>query len=285
MQIAVISGKGGTGKTTVALSISELIKNCVRVDCDVDAANLNLFFKGKVIEKEKFYSGKTAIINKNKCIKCGRCIKYCKFKAIKDYEIENIKCEGCGVCNLVCPVGAIELKENYIADIIVEKLTNGILIKANMKIGADGSGKLITALRNKIKPNSIAVIDSSPGIGCPVVASIVNTHLCLIVVEPTLSSLADLKRILLLIKKLNLRSVVCINKYDLNEKITKEIKNICNIEKIKIIGLIPYDDLVLKSITELKPIILYENSIAGKAIKKITNNLLKEIKYENRTRT
>ncbi len=285
MQIAIISGKGGTGKTTVALSISELIKNCVRVDCDVDAANLNLFFKGKIIEKEKFYSGKTAIINKNKCIECGKCIKYCKFGAIKNYEIDNIKCEGCGVCNLVCPVGAIELKENYIADIVVEKLTNGTLIKANMKIGADGSGKLITALRNKIKSNSIAIIDSSPGIGCPVVASIVNTDLCLIVVEPTLSSLADLKRILLLTKKLKLRSVVCINKYDLNEKITKEIKNICFLEKIKIIGLIPYDDLVLKSISELKPIVLYENSIAGKAIIKITNNLLKEIKHENCTRT
>lgn len=281
MQIAVISGKGGTGKTTIAVGIAEVLKNSTKIDCDVDAANMHLFYKGKKIKEEPFYAGKTAIIDRDKCIECNSCITNCKFNAIDNYIVDNIKCEGCGVCRSICPVGAIRLKDNNIADIIEEKLDNGYLIKADMRIGADGSGKLITALRNRIRDNvDIIIIDGSPGIGCPVIASITNVDLCLIVTEPTLSGLDDLKRMIILTKKLKVKSLVCINKYDINLNVTEDIKEYCQNNGIEIISLTPYDDMVIKSINELKPIVLYEGSKAGLEIKKLADKLLCVYKEE-----
>ena len=122
MQVTVLSGKGGTGKTTIAVGIAETIKNSIKIDCDVDAANMYLYYKGKQTEEESFYSGKTARINADKCIRCGKCFENCKFDAIKDYKVDSLKCEGCGVCKLLCPVGAIEMFDNHVADIIEEKL-------------------------------------------------------------------------------------------------------------------------------------------------------------------
>ena len=281
MQVTVLSGKGGTGKTTIAVGIAETIKNSIKIDCDVDAANMYLYYKGKQTEKESFYSGKTARINSDKCIRCGKCFRNCKFDAIKDYKVDSLKCEGCGVCKLVCPVGAIEIFDNHVADIIEEKIKNGNLIRADMEIGADGSGRLIAKLRSKVKNNNeIIIIDGSPGIGCPVIASITDTDLCLVVTEPTLSGLNDLKRVLELINNFKIKSLVCINKYDINLNMTEKIKNYCKENKVEIIGLIPYDDIVIKSINDLKPIISYQSSRAGIEIKKIAGKILKIYKEE-----
>lgn len=279
MQIAVISGKGGTGKTTVAVGIAETIKNSIKVDCDVDASNMNLFYQGKTIFKEKFYSGKTAFINQDICLRCNQCQDNCQFEAIDNYLVNINKCEGCLVCKLVCPVEAISFEDNYIADIIIQRLNNGTLIKADMKIGADGSGRLITALRKKvINKKEITIIDASPGIGCPVIASITNVDLALIVTEPSLSALEDLKRIVLLTKQLKVKALVCINKYNLNLKVTEKIKSYCYKNNLEILSLIPYDKLVLKSINELKPIVVYKDSIAGLKIKELTKELIKILK-------
>ena len=281
MQVTVLSGKGGTGKTTIAVGIAETIKNSIKIDCDVDAANMYLYYKGKQIEEESFYSGKTARINLDKCIRCGKCFRNCKFDAIKDYKVDSLKCEGCGVCKLVCPVGAIEIFDNHVADIIEEKIKNGNLIRADMEIGADGSGRLIAKLRSKVKNNNeIIIIDGSPGIGCPVIASITDTDLCLVVTEPTLSGLNDLERILELINSFKIKVLVCINKYDINLNMTEKIKNYCKENKVEIIGLIPYDDIVIKSINDLKPIISYQPSRAGVEIKKIAEKIFKIYKEE-----
>lgn len=275
MQIAIISGKGGTGKTTIAVGLGEVIKNSIKIDCDVDASNMNLFYQGKVIRQEKFYSGKTAVINQDLCLKCNRCLEHCKFDAINNYVINDLKCEGCLVCKLVCPSLAITFKDNYIADIYLKRLKNGRLIKAKMKIGAAGSGKLITALRSKIKDSQvITIIDASPGLGCPVIASLTNVDLALIVTEPTLSAFKDLKRLVLLTKKLKVKTVVSINKYNLNLKITKKIKDYCQKNNLELLSLIPYDQLVLKSIQELKPIVTYQDSLAGLEIKKLAQKLI-----------
>ncbi len=284
MQITVLSGKGGTGKTTIAVSIAELIKNSKKIDADVDVANMYLYYKGKskIIKKEPFYSGKVAKINKDKCIKCRKCINHCKFEAIKDYQIDQLKCEGCGVCQLVCPTLAIEMNDNYIAKVIKEKTNNGYLIRADMEIGADGSGKLITKLRSKIKINEEVIVDGPPGIGCPAIAAVTNADLCLIVTEPTLSGLNDLKRLLSLINSFKIKALVCINKYDINEIMTKKIKNYCQENKVKLIGLIPYDELVMKANNDLKLITFYKTSKAALKIKGMANKLIKTYKEEYR---
>lgn len=281
MEITILSGKGGTGKTTVAAGLGEIFKDSVKVDCDVDAANLYLYYKGKAQSKEEFYSGKIANINLDKCHRCNKCVLNCNFEAIKNYKVDDLKCEGCGVCKLVCPFDAIELKDNNIADIIELKIDNGFLIMADMKIGSDGSGKLILELRERAKKyKSTIIVDGSPGIGCQVISSITGTDLVIIVTEPTMSGLEDLERILKLVTSFKLKKYVCINKYDVNLNITEKIKQYCNKNGIEIIGQIPFDKTVIKSANDLKPIVLYEESSAGKEIIKIANKIEKLIKED-----
>lgn len=275
MNISVLSGKGGTGKTTIAVGIADYIKGSIKIDCDVDAANMYMFYKGEQINHEEFFSGEKAYIDLDKCIKCGKCEQNCKFDAIKNNKVDFLKCEGCGVCDLVCPSKAIILSQNKVANILEYKLEDGYLIKSDMEIGADGSGRLIMKLReNAKKYGDINIIDGSPGIGCSVIASITGVDIALIVTEPTLSGIDDLKRILELAKTFNVLPFVCINKYDINLDMTQNIEQYCNDNKIEIISKIPYDNFVLKSINELKPITLYKESKAGEKIKEISEKLL-----------
>ncbi len=281
MQLAVLSGKGGTGKTTIAVGIANVLKNNIKIDCDVDASNLYLYYNGQEKSREKFYASKLAQIDLKKCIECGECVKYCKFGAFSHLQVNPLKCEGCGVCKLVCPVGAVSLIDNYTADIIEEKIKGGNLIRAEMAIGADGSGKVITELRKKVtSKKELIIIDCSPGIGCPVIASLTGVNLCLVVTEPTLSGLEDLKRVLQLINSFTIKPLVCINKYDLNLKITKKIKDYCFKHKIEFIGQIPYDEIVVKSINNLKAITSFKGSPAALEIEKIANKILKIYKED-----
>lgn len=183
------------------------------------------------------------------------------------------------MCKLVCPNNAIELKENKVAQIIEEKIKNdSILIKADMEIGADGSGRLISELIRKSKKyNEIKIVDGSPGIGCPVIATLTDTNVCILVSEPTMSGLNDLERIYKLSLNFNLKLFICINKYNINQDITNQIEKYCDDNSIEIIGKIPYDDTVLKSISNIKPIVLYKNSKAGLEIINISKKLIKYI--------
>ncbi|EGO87340.1 4Fe-4S binding protein [Clostridium botulinum C] len=281
MEIVVLSGKGGTGKTTIATAISELAKDVVRVDCDVDAPNLYLFYKGNDIKKKEFYGGKIAEINYNLCISCGKCQKVCRFDAISNNKIDSYSCEGCGTCIIVCPNNAIKLKEEKSANMYITKTDKGIISRANMDIGSEGSGKLIAELRENAKEyiseNTLTIIDGSPGIGCSVISSITGSDMALIVTEPTKSGLEDLKRVSDLCNHFRVPINVCINKYDINLDMTQEIESFCKKENIDIIGEIPFDDTVVKSINELKPITYYHESKANLAIRDMWSKLYLKI--------
>ena len=271
MELTVISGKGGTGKTTIAMALSRLFDSRVMSDCDVDASNLYLYQKGSDIKKEYFYAGKTARINERFCTKCGECEKICRFEAIKNFVIDPYKCEGCGACQIVCPTDAIDLKDKKAADSYITKTAAGYLTRAQMEIGSDGSGKLITNLRqtarNYAEQDDIIIIDGSPGIGCPVISSITGTDLVLIVTEPTLSGKSDFERIAQLCTYFGIQTFACINKYDINEQIAEQIENYSTQQGIELIGKIPYDETVVESINNLLPITDYENSKANLAVR------------------
>jgi len=273
MVISVLSGKGGTGKTTVVAALSELVKNIIKVDCDVDAPNLYLFYKGLDIEKKNFYGGKTAKINKSLCIECEICEEVCKFGAISNWTIDPFSCEGCGACTLVCPQHAIKLIDEKTADTFITKTEKGIISRAMMGIGSDGSGKLVTELRKNAKrfteDNNIVILDGSPGIGCSVIASVTDTDVALIVTEPTKSGLDDLKRILELAEHFETQVMICINKYDINIDMVKQIENFAHEKNVFVVGKIPFDKMVMESVNSLRPITEFENSKARKAIEEM----------------
>lgn len=273
MELVVLSGKGGTGKTTIATALAELAGDVFRVDCDVDAPNFHMFYKGQDIEKSNFIGGKKAIIDEKLCIKCGKCEKFCKFEAITDCKIDSLSCEGCGACTFVCPQNAIKLIDENIAETFITKLNDGMISRAEMEIGSDGSGKLISHLRKKAKEfnkdNKTIISDGSPGIGCSVISSITGCDLVLVVTEPTKSGLEDLIRVVDLCEHFGTKVLVCINKYDINKIITKEIEGFIKDRNLILVGKIPYDKLVMKSVNELKTIVNYEDSIASDAIKEM----------------
>ncbi|WP_252215759.1 ATP-binding protein [Clostridium sp. VAP41] len=277
MELVVLSGKGGTGKTTIATSLAELVGDVIRIDCDVDAPNFYMFYEGKDIEKTKFLGSKKAIIDEDLCIKCGKCESVCKFDAIKDFNINTFLCEGCGACTLVCPQKAINLEDEKTADTFISELDRGIISRAEMEIGSDGSGKLISYLRKNgkkfNKDEKLIIVDGSPGIGCSVISSITGSDATLIVTEPTKSGLEDLMRVVALCEHFGIFTMVCINKFDINEDMSKNIEKFIIEKNISLVGKIPYDDAVMKSINELKPIINYPDSIAGKSIKEMWSNI------------
>lgn len=277
MELTVISGKGGTGKTTIAMALRELFESKVVSDCDVDASNFYLYLKGTDIKKEYFYSGKLAKIDERFCTECGQCEQVCKFDAIKDFKVNPYKCEGCLACSIVCPADAIVFKDDKAADAYVTKTQDGYLTRARMEIGADGSGKLITDLRksarNYAEPDDVIIIDGSPGIGCPVIASITGADTVLIVTEPTMSGLSDFERISELCHHFGIPTLACINKYDINEDIVGELEKSCERNGVKLVGKIPYDETVIESINSLKPITNYKQSTANKAIRAMFSNI------------
>jgi len=280
MKLAIISGKGGTGKTTIAVSILELEKGSLSVDADVDASNMHLFYNGVDIEKEYFSGSSIAKVNEDLCINCGKCNEVCRFDAIDKGIVNKLKCEGCGACEIVCPNKAITLEKEKSADIYTTKTSSGYMVRADMEIGAEGSGLIISRLRKKANEykseTNLTILDGSPGIGCSVISSITNNDLVLIVTEPTKSGKEDFKRVYQLTKHFNIPALACINKYDINNKMSIEIENYCKSENIPLVGKIPFDNMIIDSINNLKPIVYYENSIANKAIRSMWSKIKKD---------
>lgn len=284
MQLIIISGKGGTGKTTVAASLSYLSRDSIKADCDVDAPNLHILLKGEDLVRKPFSGAKIAHIDSSRCVKCGRCIEVCRFNAITDFTVDCLKCEGCAACTVVCGNGAIKINDDENAQTIVTETDMGILSRAEMDIGAEGSGKLVTEVRKNAsqyyKEGDLVILDGSPGIGCAVMASVTGCDAALIVVEPTRSGLEDFLRVLSVCKFFGVKVYVCINKYDINADMTGDIEGFCKDEGIEVMGKIPFDERVKQAVNEMKPVVVYEDSEAGAEIRKIWNKLKLKIKEE-----
>lgn len=283
-ELLVLSGKGGTGKTTLATAFIKLGRSRAYADCDVDAPNLHLVVKPKTPKNEQNYYGMAkGVINPIACTNCGLCMENCRFEAValreKKYIIDAVACEGCGVCELICPIGAIELKLFKAGDLILYK-GEEVFSTAKLKMGSGTSGLLVTEVKNNLKnhakPVPLAIIDGSPGIGCPVIASISGVDLVLIVAEPSISGISDMKRIIETARKFQTKVVVCINKYDTNIKKTEEIERFCVEEKIKLAGKIPFDTQAVEAINQGKSIVDIDCA-SGWSTKEIFEFVIKEI--------
>ena len=279
-ELVVISGKGGTGKTSIVASFAALAKNKIMVDCDVDAADLHLILNPEIKKITEFYSGKEAKIDPNLCKKCGRCIELCRFDAIsEDFAVNEIKCEGCGVCFYNCPHNAIKFESKKSGDWFESDTRFGKLIHAKLGAAEENSGKLVSEIKNyarlvaKKNNNDLIITDGSPGIGCPVIASISGAHLVLIVTEPTLSGIHDAERVYELTEHFKIPACVCINKYDLNLELTDKFKNFCNEKNIKLVGKIPYSkDFTNAQIKGLSLIEYSDNEVSAE-IKNMWNQI------------
>ena len=272
-ELVIISGKGGTGKTSIVSSFATLAENKIMVDCDVDAADLHLILKPEIQKTTEFYSGKTAEIIEDKCTQCGRCIEVCRFGAISDnFIVDEIACEGCGTCFYQCPSDAIKFEKTKSGEWFESDTRFGKLIHARLGVAEENSGKLVSEIRNYARllahreGQDLIIVDGSPGIGCPVIASISGASLVVIVTEPTLSGLHDAQRVLELAKHFNAPACMCINKFDINLDMTKKIEEFCQTKNIEIVGKIPYSkDFTSAMIKEQSLIEFSPNSeISGK---------------------
>lgn len=281
MNLVVISGKGGTGKTTIASSFAYLNKNGIALDCDVDAANLYLMMESNEKSKNAFSGAKVAIYDRDLCIKCGKCINVCKYNAIT-YEdgINELLCEGCGACEVVCENNAMRLEDEETGNILLEDTKNGLLSRGELYPGAEGSGRMVTEVRRVaseyINNEHLNIIDSSPGIGCQVIASIVGNDVALIVTEPTMSGMNDLTRTVELLNMFGIKGLVCVNQFDINMVIAQRITEYCNKNDIEVIGLIPFDPMVKESINMFKPVVAFDGP-ASTEIKKMFNRINKMV--------
>lgn len=262
-QLLILSGKGGTGKTTVASAFIKLAEAKLYSDCDVDAPNLHLVSGQNTSPSKKNYFGMPkAKIDTQLCIKCDECRQNCRFGAItieKDYTIDIFDCEGCGVCEYNCPVDAISLVPVISGELILYSQDDSAFSTAQLKMGSGTSGLLVTEVKKQMRIQKIntdlAVIDGSPGIGCPVIASLTGVDLVLIVAEPSISGINDMTRIIDTSLKLGIKIAVCVNKHDINMENTEKIKSICISEGIPFTGLIPFDSNAIRAINQGKTIV------------------------------
>jgi len=280
-QLLILSGKGGTGKTTVASAFIKLLNAHVYADCDVDAPNLHLV-TNQMSEAEisDYYGLDKAEINIDSCIQCGMCRQNCHFGAINivnnEYKVDYFGCEGCGVCEAICPVKAVTLKKD-IAGKLMLYVNNHVFSTAELKMGSGTSGKLVTQVKKQMKSvdinADIAIIDGSPGIGCPVIASISGVKMVLIVAEPSISGISDMVRIINTADKFQTRIAVCINKYDTNIENTEKIESFCIGYNIPFVGKIPFDSNAIKAINGGHSIIDIDCA-AGNAVKDVFNKTI-----------
>jgi len=272
-EVVVLSGKGGTGKTTIVGSLAALVKNKVMVDCDVDAADLHLLLNPVAKKETEFWSGKTASIDEAKCTQCGLCQDLCRFDAIKDFQVDPVSCEGCGFCYNVCPEEAITMGENLSGHWFFSETRYGPLVHARLGVAQENSGKLVAVVRQEAKRIAqedgldYIISDGPPGIGCPVISSLSGVDLAVIVTEPSLSGIHDLERIIGLCQHFTVLAMVCINKYDINEEGARQIENYCLSQGIELASRIPYDDVVIEALVKGLPVVEYSTNGVSQQIK------------------
>jgi MinD superfamily P-loop ATPase len=285
MEIAIISGKGGTGKSSISAAFATLNEKVVIADCDVDASNLYLLFNPLQEEQEIYVSGHKAVIDYSQCTNCQVCNDYCRFDAIITIDgkvtISDISCDGCFLCSRICPENAISMVPNNKSRLYSGNFRNGKIVYGRLAPGEENSGRLVNIFREKAKyvleedEFEHIILDGPPGIGCPVISTITGVDKVIIVTEPTISGLSDMKRAIEIVNKFNIKPSVIINKCDLNSSMTTEIRNWCSKNSIYIAGILPFDSEVVEAMVQGKSITEYNvNNNISKKIREIWNNIL-----------
>jgi MinD superfamily P-loop ATPase len=274
-EVVVLSGKGGTGKTSIVGSLAALADDKVLADCDVDAADLHLLLSPSERIRSEFWSGQVAHIDEDQCTECGLCQELCRFNAIKDFRVDAVSCEGCGFCSHICPVEAITMSERMAGYWFVSDTKYGPLVHARLGIAQENSGKLVAVVRQQAKQIAeergldYIISDGPPGIGCPVISSLSGAGLALLVTEPSLSGIHDLERVLGVCYHFGVPAMVCINKYDLNEENARQIEDQCLNQGVKVAGRIPFDNVVTEAIIKGLPIVEYSNGNVTREIERM----------------
>ena len=277
-QLVVISGKGGTGKTTIVGSFAALAERPVLADCDVDAADLHLLLSPDIREERDFAGPLNPVIDGNLCTGCGVCVERCAFNALAlngrgTAELDEIACEGCALCSHVCPADAIQMRRVIAGRWFVSDTRFGPLVHAKLGVAQENSGKLVTLVRNKAaeiaeqRGAPWLLVDGAPGIGCPVIASLAGASAALIVTEPTLSGKSDMGRVARLAAHFQIPALVCVNKWDINEGITEEVEAEGRSGGYRLAGRIPYDPAVPRSIVEGVPLVETDDGPAAQAVR------------------
>jgi len=281
-QLLILSGKGGTGKTTIAGAFIKLSNAKVYADCDVDAPNLHLIMsRSSEPDKKDYYGLPKAQINPELCIKCDECRQNCRFDAILAgdvYKVDPFACEGCGVCEAVCPVGMISLKPSIAGELMLYSNTGSVFSTAQLKMGSGTSGKLVSEVKKQLYKMfvdaELSIIDGSPGIGCPVIASISGADMVLIVAEPSISGISDMERIIKTAEIFQTKTAVCINKYDTNPENTKQIESFCRTKLIPFVGCIPFDQDAVRAVNNGQTIVDIDCT-SGRAAREVFSNTMK----------
>ena len=272
-QLLILSGKGGTGKTTVAGAFIKLSSAKAYADCDVDAPNLHLLMSRAVPPRRSDYFGlPKAKIDRNQCAQCGLCATNCRFDAIgEDFVVDEYACEGCGVCERICPAGAITLV-SVVAGKLILYVGDAVFSTAQLRMGSGTSGMLVTEVKKQLRSvaseTEMAIIDGSPGIGCPVIASLSGVDMVLIVAEPSISGISDMERIIKTAHGFQTRLAVCVNTYNTNLTKTADIVRYCQENELPFVGKIPFDPKVVESVNQGRSIVDVK-SPAGEAVKAI----------------
>jgi MinD superfamily P-loop ATPase len=290
-EIVIISGKGGTGKTSITASFAVLGGNAViTADCDVDASDMHVFMQPQPYYTEDFYSGQYASIDQDLCINCGKCLDVCRFDAVRvisgRYSIDKMDCEGCGYCTRICPAHAIRNINNHVGWWYISKIkTSSKMVHARMKAGAENSGKLVAKVKNtareiaETEEKPFVLIDGSPGIGCPVISSLSGADYVILVSEPTVSGLHDLKRVYDLVQKFKIPVGCIINKADINRENRDKIVMFLHENSIDHLTDLPYDLTFTKAMIEGKSIVEYDNNILMKILNDTWKTLIKKLNY------
>jgi len=283
-ELVVLSGKGGTGKTSVVGSFAALARSKVLADCDVDAADLHLLLKPSTKEENEFWSGQVAFIDEDKCTQCGLCQEVCHFEAIQDFKVNPVSCEGCGFCWHICPVDAIIMRECLSGHWFITGTKYGPLVHARLGIAQENSGKLVALVRQQAKQIAerqeldYIISDGPPGIGCPVISSLSGANLALLVTEPTLSGIHDLERVLGVCHHFGVPALVCINKYDLNEENTRRIEEYCHTQGVEVASRIPFDNAFTEALVHGLPVVEYSQGKVAHEIESLWQHITDTLK-------
>jgi len=286
-EVVVISGKGGTGKTSITASLAVLAGSAVIADCDVDAADLHLILSPRVKDRHTFYGVKEASIRQEDCVGCGDCLADCRYDAIRvegisegnpSFTVDPMSCEGCGVCVRFCPAHAIDFNERVCGEWMVSETRCGPMVHARLGVAAENSGKLVSIVRTEAvqiaqsRNHPLVIVDGPPGIGCPVIASVTGASLALIVTEPTVAGEHDLERVLSLVSHFGIPAAVCVNKWDLNPEMTERIENAAILSMATVVGRVRYDPAVTRAQVQEQAVVELDTPAAND-IRKVYENL------------